>query len=104
METWRYFDGHPEDSCLFTFESAAASYIPLRREPRHLKPSDSAPIFEDCSGLSYDILAKILGVNSALFLLNAEFYFPLFSLLVRKSHKSKGTCIKQKKNVANMRP
>jgi hypothetical protein len=42
------------------------------------------------SGPSYNFLAKILGVDSPLFIFNTEFYFPLSLLLVHKSHK--GSC------------
>jgi hypothetical protein len=56
---------------------------------RSTETLDSAPVLQYGSGPSSVFLAKILGVNTALFLFNTQFYFPLSSLLVRKSHKSR---------------
>jgi hypothetical protein len=41
----------------------------------------------------HKFLAKTLGVNTPMFLFNTEFYFPLSSLLVHKSHESKLTYV-----------
>jgi hypothetical protein len=48
---------------------------------------------QDGSGHSYDFLAKVLGVDTPLFLFNTEYYFPLSSLLVHKSHKRRCTYV-----------
>jgi hypothetical protein len=54
-----------------------------------LKPSDSAPVLQYESGPSSDFLYKLLGVKTQLFLCYTQLYFPLSSLLFRKSHKSR---------------
>jgi hypothetical protein len=59
---------------------------PLRMRPRRLEPCDADPALQYGSRTSCDFLAKILGAHAPLFQ-NTKFYFPLFSLLVRKSHK-----------------
>jgi hypothetical protein len=102
METQRHFDGHPEYSCLYKFESPMASNIPVRRGPRWLKPSGSTPVLQYDSGPSYDFMAKILYVNTPLFLFNTEFYFPLSSLLVHKSYKCRSTYIVSDSSVRSM--
>jgi hypothetical protein len=56
METWRYFDSHPEYSCLPTSESAVASCVPFRRGPYWLKPSDSAAVLRYGWGSSYKFM------------------------------------------------
>jgi hypothetical protein len=61
-------------------KNAAASYIPLRWLLRRLKPSISTPVLQYGSALSYDILAKILDVDTPLFLFDTEFYFQFSSL------------------------
>jgi hypothetical protein len=59
----------------------------LTREHDQLKPFDSALILHKDSKFPSDSLSKILGVNTPLFLFDTQFYFPLSSLLLRKSHK-----------------
>jgi hypothetical protein len=59
----------------------------LTRGPGRLKHSDSAPVLQYGSGPSSDFLAKILGVDTALFLCNTLFYFLLSSLLHHTSRK-----------------
>jgi hypothetical protein len=76
-----YVDGHPVYSCLFVFDSAAASYT-LTRGPSPLKPSDSAPVLQYCSGLSSNFLTKILDIDTPLFLFNTQFYFSLSLLFI----------------------
>jgi hypothetical protein len=48
----------------------------LTRGPGQLSPSDSAPVLQYGSGPS-DYQAKILGVDTALFLRNMQLYFSL---------------------------
>jgi hypothetical protein len=67
-----YFYDHPVYSCLFTFGSAA--------RPGPLKPSDTALVLQYDSGPSSDFLARMLGVDTPLFLFKMQFYFPLSSL------------------------
>jgi hypothetical protein len=52
-----------------------------------LEPSDSAPGLQYDSGPSSGFLARILGVDTPLFLCNTQLYFPLCSLFLRKSRK-----------------
>jgi hypothetical protein len=57
------------------------------RGPGCLLPSDLAPVLQHGSVFSYDFLAKILGVETPLFLRNTQLYFPLSSLLLHTTHK-----------------
>jgi hypothetical protein len=50
----------------------------LTREPRRLKPSDSAPILQYDSTPSPGLLAKILDISTQLFLCNMQFYFWIY--------------------------
>jgi hypothetical protein len=50
----------------------------VTRESGRLKPFDSSPVLQYGSGPSPEFLAKILSVNTLLFLCNTRFYFPLF--------------------------
>jgi hypothetical protein len=63
---------------MFTFESAAVSYVLLRREPGRLKRSDSALVLQRGSEPSSDILVKILGVDTPCFLLIQRCIFSFF--------------------------
>jgi hypothetical protein len=54
----------------------------LTRGPSRLVPSEIAPVLQYGSGPSSHFLAKILGVDSLLFLCNTQFYFPLSSQLL----------------------
>jgi hypothetical protein len=54
-----------------------------------LLPSDFTLVLQYGSGPSSDFLAKILDVNTPLFLYNAQFYLSYSSLLHCKSHKSR---------------
>jgi hypothetical protein len=62
---------------LFMFESAVASYIPIRRGLCQLKPSDLVSQYS--SGPPYDFLAKTTGVNTFFY---TDFHIPLSSLTV----------------------
>jgi hypothetical protein len=62
---------------------------PLEGDPVNWNP----PIWLWSRGPSDDFLAKTLGVDVPLFLLNTELYFTLFSLLVRKLYKSRCTYV-----------
>jgi hypothetical protein len=53
----------------------------LKRGPGRLLLSDLAPILQ-YGNRSSDFLAKILGVNTSLFVWNTQFYFTLSSLLL----------------------
>jgi hypothetical protein len=79
-------------SCLFTFESAAASYTPYKGT-RLIEATDLAPVLQYGSGLSSDFLAKILRVDTPLFLWNMQFCFTVSPLLVYKSHESRCTYV-----------
>jgi hypothetical protein len=54
----------------------------LTRGPGRLLTSDLALVLQYGSGTSSDFLAKILGVDTPLFLCNTKFYFSLSSLLL----------------------
>jgi hypothetical protein len=70
---------------------SSSSLTSLTRGPGQLKPSNLAPVLQYGSGPSSDFLAKILGVDTPLFLCNTQFYLPLYPLLVRKSHERRRT-------------
>jgi hypothetical protein len=84
----------------FTFESAAGSYIPLRRGHHRLKPSNLAPVLQYVSGTSDNFLAKLRSVDTPLFLFNTELCCPLSLLSVYKSHKSIRTYVVNDSSVA----
>jgi hypothetical protein len=54
------------------------------------------------SGPSSDFLAKVLGVDTPLFLCNTQFYSALSSLLLRKSHKRRRTCAVRDSSVGSV--
>jgi hypothetical protein len=58
-----------------TKDSDYISYLELTRGPCRLLPSDSAPVLKYGSGPSSDFLAKIVNVDTPLFLCNTQFYF-----------------------------
>jgi hypothetical protein len=74
----------------------------LERGHHRLKPCDSSSVLLDGSGPSYDFVAKISGVDTPLFLFNKELYFPLSSLLVHKSHRSRHTYIVSDSSVGSV--
>jgi hypothetical protein len=53
-------------------------HLTLTREPRRLKLSNSAQVLQYGSGPSIDFLAKILGVDTQLFVIN-NFIFQLLN-------------------------
>jgi hypothetical protein len=67
-----------------------------------LLPSDLAPVLQYGSGPSSDFLAKILGVNTPHFFHITQFYFPLSSLLLHKSHKRQNPYIVCSSSVRSM--
>jgi hypothetical protein len=62
-------------------------WIFLKTGPSRLKHFDLAPILHCRNGSSSDFLAKILEVDTPVFLCNTLFHFPLSSLLLLKSRK-----------------
>jgi hypothetical protein len=79
---WRCFVDESSRGKLF------CSWMWLRRGPDRLKPSDSAPVLQYGGGPSSDFLAKILGVDTPLFLCDTQFYIPFPSLLLHKPHRA----------------
>jgi hypothetical protein len=65
-----------------TFGSSVDSS--LTRGPGRLLSSDLALVLQYDSGPPSDFLAKILGVDTPLFLCNTQFYFSLSLLLLHK--------------------
>jgi hypothetical protein len=68
--------------CIINFYEICYWYSTLTRGPGQLLPCDSDPVLQYGSGPSSDFLAKILGVDTPLFLWKTQFYFLLSSLLL----------------------
>jgi hypothetical protein len=70
----------------------------LTKEPGQLKPFDFTLILYIAVGPSSALMARVLGADTLLYsisLYNAQFYFPLPSLLLHKSHRCKYPCSPQ---------
>jgi hypothetical protein len=64
--------------------------------------SDLALVLQYVSGPSSDFLAKILGVDTPLFLCNTQFCFPLSSLLFCKSSKRIASSVYHRSSVGSL--
>jgi hypothetical protein len=67
--------------------------IDTKKGTQSIETSDLATVLQCGSGSSSDLQAKVLCVNTPVFLSNTQFHFPLSSLSVCKLHKSRCTYI-----------
>jgi hypothetical protein len=72
----------PKRSCVRSYP------LPLKGRSGRLLPSDSAPVLQCGSETSSDFLTKILGIDTPLFLCEAQFYCSSYLLLLRKIRKT----------------